>query len=536
MYGSRTRNAFLSGSGERMGFVDLFRRDDSRDSEIKTISTLEKWMSEVPLMDFAKSAVMINDSLSRLASSSFEGQALLDRLLMYFESIKQLSELAYERFTDESSGRFEVRRADFFFIRDMHLNYGQLYYDLVFPKSSNKLNKQSIQKAAVYAHASYAYALLRTYQLVVFVPKGVWSKVYQLYVELQARSKENAGSMSVKGGFPLGSWPLSGFYAAVLLPTTNPNQSEAFELEEAFHFICDNANEGMFSKKNHEGAQFCFSLARDKAPDLKCHYLGKDPADIFIDISHLYTLLATSKQVLSLGLEKKLTKIWDFQGERQIERMEEQGIVEVLETLSSVHAHFCEGEIPDAKVSVSHTPGQYEKNAEESAILKYYNTQFVVEKSSGQTDGKFMQWQLSNVSQSGACLINPSSDPLERLSVGELLALRGIEKNQMITAVVRWLSLREGRGVLMGLEYIAKENQAVYVQNETQKKNGFKYKAILASSTYPAWPSAVLVTPILSYHAQEKVFLITGENQEQEVMLIECVERTSNAIFFKIKI
>lgn len=523
-----------------MGFVDLFRRDESRESEIKTLASLETWMAELPLMDFAKSAIEINNSLSRLTNSSFKDEALLDRLILYYDSIKQLSDLAYQRYTDTTAGTLEVRRAEFFFIRDMHLNYGDLFYELLFGEKKAKLSKEAKLKAGVFAHACYAYGLLRTYQMFIYVPKLVWTKIYTLYVEMKSVANESKGSLGIKGGFPLGIWPLSGFYALVILSTTNPNQSEPFELEEIFHFVCANANESMFSERDHDSAQFCLSMQSDKGPQLKYHFSTKETARLYIDISYLYQLLATSKQVLSLGVEKKLTKIWDFKGDRQLERTEEQGVVEVLENLSLIHDCFVtkKNDLPSQAASVN-TKKDIEINTEQAAILNYYNEHFDL----AQTENKnntlhkdFMRWQLSNVSQSGACLVNPSSDPLYRLNVGELVLVKGVSMDKKpVVAVVRWLSLREGRGVLMGLEYISKDIEAVQVQNETQRKNGFQYKALLASHTVSTWPDVLLITPILSYHAQEQIHILKDVETQQEVTLTECVERTSNAIFFKIK-
>lgn len=524
-----------------MGFVDLFRRDESRESEIKTLASLQTWMDELPVMDFAKSAIEINNSLSRLTNSSFESHDMLDRLALYYDTIKQLGDLAYHRYTDTTVGKLDIRRAEFFFIRDMHLNYADLFYDLVFSENSAPLSKEAKLKAGVFAHASYAYSLLRTYQMFIYVPKQVWLKIYKLYLELKMLSNENKGNLGIKGGFPLGIWPLSGFYVSVLLSTTNPNQSEPFELDEVFQFICANANESMFAQRDHDGAQFCLSLSRDKGPEFKYHYTGKEPASVFIDISYLYHLLATSKQVLSLAVEKKLTKIWDFRGERQIERFEEQGVVEVIEGLSSIHACFAsQAEDVQQPSVISNEKNNNEVNTEQAAILKYFNDNFDLAQSvkeSNKVNRDFMQWQLSNVSQSGACLVNPSSDPLYRLNVGELVVLKGIgQDKKLIVGVVRWLSLREGRGVLMGLEYISKEIESVKVQNDTQRKNGYQYKSLLAHNTVSTWPDTLLITPILSYHAQEQIHIIEEGGEQREVTLTECVERTSNAIFFKTKV
>lgn len=500
--------------------------------EHKSVRALTAWLEELPLFDLPKTTVQLNDSLFHLQSLSLKPRDTLERLIHYYDHIVKLSDLSYQRFIEHDDDRQEVHRAELFLVREMLVNYGHALYECAFDVKSHKLSDEQKFKAYCYAMCAYAYAILRTYQLSLFVPTGVWQNLYKLYININKLQEPRGDKPFELAEQMFCQPPLTPFYVALLLAMINPDQSESFELEEAFHFFQSHANGLRLLKDDNNLSAYCLRLSNDKPPVLKRFVSDSDEQMLYLDITKIYDFLNKRTHKLSISLEKKLLDIWRNQGERSSERKQTDGMVDVVDGFSTAYQCIADNTLQiKADVNQLHAKPLSLLQTEEEIVVQYYYEYIALEHSADRIRNMVMKCELENTSENGIALVSHLNSSFQRLDVGQFIAMQGMDENDWVSGLIRWITLSETRAIKIGVQLIANKHRPVTIQSDKQRQMGYQTLGLLAESTYPGWPGQVLLTPVYSYHANEKVTVLM-DGEAVVIVLKECVERASRCLIF----
>ncbi len=517
-----------------MGLGSLFvKRGDLKAPECKSVATLSQWIDELPILDLARSATMVETSLKNLASSDFSDKHRYQRLELYYDTTVKISELLYQHFYTGKHDSFDVRRAGLYYALDIHLHLADAFYKLVGEEFEGQLKSPLKQKAAILSLCSYSYALLRSFQLSRFSPKGMWHRMYALYQMLTVQPAETLEKLTYPEKLPFGHHILSPFYTSLALTIINPYQLEPPELYESFVFIKESLNQPLLVDEYSDSAQYCFQFSLDKQPCLKEFFQGTDDDEpvFFVDHASLSSQLPEKEDSLSNTTYAKLENAFTPYMGRRHPREEKHGIVEVLRGLNPFH-QFLQGAFSQANMAEPRNQQQFDKldaNSPWSSIVEHYMTHAFGGKKADATETS--EWQLVNISENGACIQCDNDEYLEEIAIGALIGMNGGSFDSWTSALVRWLHLKDNGVINIGLEFVGFENSAIYMQNQTQRNNASKTMAILSKSTIDTWQDNVLITPTLPYKENDEVYLIDNE-ATLKVKLLKSLLKTPHIRIF----
>ena len=146
-----------------------------------------------------------------------------------------------------------------------------------------------------------------------------------------------------------------------------------------------------------------------------------------------------------------------------------------------------------------------------------------------------MRWEIIDKSPKGVGLVSQESYPVSELAVGNFAQLNIINDSRWLSGIIRWVNIKEGGLISLGLEYLARENTPVYLQSGNQERQGFKSVAILGKYTFEPWPTVILITHGLSYREGEELSLISDQNH-MKIKLNECLVATKNCKIFSFRL
>lgn len=493
---------------------------------------LKEWVASLPLLDLPRCAVMLDAALFRLTMSEYRDQSWYDLLVILFEPIGTLSRLATKKCEGDVTTSKESQRALIFFIRKLHLQMGDHCYHMLVDGES-VLNDTKKTQAAFYALQSYGLAILRSYQLSMLNPKQIWLKFYDTYHHL---SNEPTDSLLTKLDNDDAIYdylsPLSIFSSVVILSILSPYKLSTCSLEDIYMILNETIDNSIFYTDSSLQEGYCFSYSEDRAPFL-CQFYSEDKSSvIFINQKLALTQL---KAVVNQGFKistvllQGLAEIETRQYERFVSMGKAQiisGIVNSYRFLyAEVEGHY---DNQDSMKNLFVYPDQKSKHW--PIIINVYKKATLSSNAIDPSD-KFMSWEIIDKSPQGVGLVSHESYPIDELAIGNFTQLTITSSGRFCSALVRWINIKEGGLISLGLKYLARENIPVYLQSKNQKKQGLKSLAILGKYTFKPWPSTLLITQGLSYRCGEEISLISGEHRIK-IKLTECLVNNKKCKIF----
>ena len=167
-------------------------------------------------------------------------------------------------------------------------------------------------------------------------------------------------------------------------------------------------------------------------------------------------------------------------------------------------------------------------------IIDSYKKSLVAGCSRAGGERRLMQWKILDRSSTGVGLISQESYPIMGLGVGNFIQFNVLSAEKWLSGLVRWMHIKEGGFISLGLEFLARENIPIYLQSTKQKKQNYKSMAILGKYTFKPWPNLILITQGLAYKKGDNLSLITKQHSIR-VMLSDCLETTPNCKIFSFK-
>lgn len=520
-----------------MGLKDLFVKGKRKGEESVGLTQvgLTEWVQNLPLLDLPRAAVMLDAAIFRLTMSEYRDQSWYELLVCLFEPIGTVSRLAYEKYKGDISSSKETLRAMLFFVRKLHLHFGEQCYHMLVERADELDDIQKTQ-AAFYALQSYSLVILRSYQLSMLMPKHVWTHFYHVYQQLSGDlSEKQQRFLEEAHKIYEAKSPLSIFSSPAIISILSPYKLSAESLEDIYMILNETIDTSVLNGLDEKKGDYCFSLDDDRAPSLHQFYSENKSNLYFIDQK---LILSKLRLIVNQGFKvnKVLLESLALIETRKVERYSSVGEAQIITGIANsyrfLYGQF-EGLIEQFKYREVIFTYSDKNNKHWPAIIGVYK-KAVYPSSRLDCNDKTIDWEIVNKSPKGVGLVSQESFPVVELAVGNFVQLKVEGKQEWLSGLVRWMNVQEGGLIAVGLEYLARENIPVSIQSRNQKRDGFKSTAILGKFTYKPWPNNILITQGISYREGEEVTLIVGQ-QHIEIKLVSCLSTCKSCKIFSFK-
>ncbi len=520
-----------------MGLKDLFVKRKGEASVGLTKRTLKEWVDALPLLDLPRASVRLDSVLFRLTMSEYRDKSWYELLEQLFAPIGAISRLAYEKFNGDITTSRESQRAILYYIRQLHLHYGDnCYYMLM--DNGDVLTAQQKSEAAFYALQSYSLVILRSYQLSMLIPKQVWFNFYSVYQVLHNSPIENLNLVLDSEVVYKTISPTSFFTSIIVMSILSPYKLEAQLLEDIYLTLNETLDDSILYKNTQDEQlqDYCFSLELDRAPSMYQFYNEAWQELMFINQKMILTKL---NKMIDRGfkINKQLLKGLEYLETRQVERFDSVGQAKIISGVVNSY-RFLYGQIDELGISKDELPEIFsypDLNSKSwPVIIKSYKKSLATSGTTADGERRLMQWKIIDKSSTGVGLVSQESYPITELSVGNFVQLNILSEEKWCSGLIRWMHIKEGGFISLGLEFLARENIPVYLQSDKQQKQGYKSMAILGKYTFKPWPNLILITQGLSYQTGDSLSLITKQHSI-EITLSNCLETTKNCKIFSFK-
>lgn len=520
-----------------MGLKDLFVKSKRKGEESVglTQAELKEWVQALPLLDLPRCVVMLDAAIFRLTMSEYRDKSWYELLVCLFEPIGTVSRLAYEKHKSDISSSKESLRAILFFVRKLHLHFGEHCYHMLSERTDELDDEQKIQ-AAFFAVQSFSLVILRSYQLSMLVPKHVWLHFYYVYKLLTDNLSEE--SIELVNEMPTVyecKTALSLFSSPIVLSILTPYKLGADSLEDIYMILNETIDPSVFNSVDEKKGDYCFSTQDDRAPSLYQFYPKAMPELHFINQQQILTEL---RAIVDQGfkINRILLESLALIEVRKAERFESVGEAQIISGIANSY-RFLYGQFDGLAADPSDQEALF-TYADSTSI--YWPTIISVYKkavyplSRLDCEDKHMSWEIVNESPSGVGILSQESYPVKDFSVGNFAQFNMSGQSEWVSGLVRWMNVKEGGVIALGLEFLARENIPVYLQSQNQKIQGYKSIAILGKYTFNPWPNNIIITQGISYREGEEVTLISEQNKMQ-IKLLSCLVVSKNCKIFSFK-
>lgn len=522
-----------------MGLKDLFVMSKGKGEESVgfTQQGFEDWVQSLPLLDLPRCLLMLDAALFRLTMSAYRDESWYNLLTLLFEPIGAVSRLVCKKYQGDTTTSKESQRALMFFVRKLHLQFGDSCYHMLVDDSNALSNIQKTQ-AAFYTMQSYSLVILRSYQLSMLIPKNIWLNFYDVYHRLAAEPVDelvtklngcNATYESIS--------PLSPFSSSVIISVLSPYKLNVDLLENIYTTLNETIDNTIFYEGGTETAEeeCCFSFHLDRSPSMYQFYPDDRASLVFIDqkliLSRLKSVVEDGFKVNKIlldslaSIETRKSERFKLEGQVQIIL----GIANSYRLLYGQFEHLYDGQ--DSEHGMFVYPENSSKNWQ--VIINAYK-KMIFPTAPSECDEEFMRWEVIDKSEHGVGVVSQESYPSSELEVGNFVQLNTGSSSSWFSGLVRWMNVKEGGHISLGLEYLARENIPVYLQTNKQRAQGYKSIAILGKYTFKPWPSIVLITQGLSYPVGQEVILISDQHHIA-ITLQSCLVHNKNCKIFSFK-
>jgi hypothetical protein len=388
-------------------------------------------------------------------------------------------------------------------------------------------------------------AILRSYQLYIQTPAGIWQEMHQLY---QTASAFNLQHEIIEDPVEHNQLSIQQVYLKIiLLGACQPNQLLQRELSEVYESLGKWAAYLKIDEVADEKSVLVINPALDSAPYHRYLIKKSNLSDYFgINVLPLVRILHNDHKILSssdqnpipaavtqnfnLGLLEHLIQSWGGMKQRSFSRTASVGQVSMAIGLSAAHFHIAGGVgfyalLYDASVTGdNHFIGadssrfnardaqsvraeqdvwddSFDANGH-SKMIKDVSIDYSVRKE--ESHPKF-NGQLVNVSPRGYC-VQWLDSPATNLKTGEVIAIKEDKLQHWNLGVVRWLRQGKDFGTQMGVELLAPNSQPCGIrQLQKTGTHGDYLRGLYIPEIRAIGQEASVLTPRMPFNIGNKV-------------------------------
>lgn len=441
-----------------------------------------------------------------------------------------------------------------------HLAIG---YKIVVQKQMDQSGTTSKQKAPLAKAIQRAMtelmpAILRSFQLYIQTPTGIWQEIHQLY---QIASAFNLQNEIVND--PLESTQLSiqqAYLKTVLLGACQPNQLLQRELSDVYAAlskwvafltideVADDKSVLVINPEVDSAPQYRYLIKKSNLSD----YLGVNVLPLVrvlhSDHKTLSAANRTSKTLVvdekfNLGLLEHLIQSWGGMKQRSFSRTPASGDVSMAVGLTATHYHIAEGVgfysllygsghsnnpfmgAVSSRFSASDTESL---KAQQDIWSASFDAEGAAAAAAGDDPIEFSAdkdenhpryaGQLVNLSPRGYC-IQWTDSPASNLKTGEIVGIKEDQLRHWNLGVVRWIRQGKEIGTQMGIELLAPNSRpcGIRLLNKTGSHGDF-LRALFIPEIKAIGQDASVITPKLPFNIGNKVSInINGEDEKYQL-------------------
>ena len=418
-------------------------------------------------------------------------------------------------------------------------------------------------------------AILRSYQLYIQTPRGIWQEIHQLY---QVASAFNIQHEVVSDSDEDTHLNIQQAYLkTVLLGACQPNQLLQRELNETFSTLGNWATHLTVDEVADEKSVLVINPEVDSAPQYRYLVKKANLSDYLgVNVLPLIRILHNDLKLLSapnrsskpevvperfnLGLLEHLIQAWGGMKQRSFSRTPAAGEVSVAVGLTATHYHIAGGVgfysllygssahsnnpfigAASNRFTASDTQAVrsqhdvWEEAFDVSNRNKMESEEEGIEFSPGiDEEQPSYQGQMVNVSPRGYC-IQWIDTPASNLKTGEVISIKEAKLQHWNLAVVRWIRQGKDIGTQMGVELLAPNSKPCGIRQLHKTGTPGDYlRALYIPEISAIGQDASVLTSLMPFSVGNKVS-ISLEGGEEKFQLTKKLMSTGIISQFQIR-
>lgn len=529
------------------------------------------WLASLPLADAGESARDIYQALYTLNRLALAPHTRLELMELYREPVSTVSSVLQHQFGGLAMPLPSEIRQMAEFIRQLQLEMAIGYKCAIQDLGATRLSwgrKNQLVLASERAMEYLGQALLRSYQVYMPQPAGVWTEIHTLfrYAEEQehlahpVETSKGAGNTTILRRYQ--QILLLGLCSPYQLPQNECNHINAF-LEQ----WADKAVIGEQLNVNDPAGHFLINVALDAPPVPLAQHRGPvssapelrvlNTLEVARTVHSLSKRLEEGESAKALGFSEELSdasvremlrrmiKFWGLTPQRKFARTQTRGHLSVCTGINALH-FFGSGGKPfappvdrltesqaaagkptqmaklpdDPKVK----PAQKPSATPRPGLPKWLAETKLPTPESYPVD----RWRLQDESARGLLLLR-EGEMFGQLRVGDVLGMQsGGDPGNWHAGVIRWIKSPQPRRVEMGVERLAPKVSPVALRVSASAGRSTPYVQGLLLPAMPVMQRpAALLAPRGLYEAGRTLEMVVGNSPSRTVRPLKLLERTA---------
>lgn len=434
--------------------------------------------------------------------------------------------------------------------------------------------KAPLAKAVHRAMHELMPAVLRSYQLYIQTPSGIWQEIHQLY---QIASAFNLQNDVQKDPVENTSMSIQGAYLKILLlGACQPNQLLQRELSDVFASLGNWASQLEIDEVADEKSVLVINPEVDSPPQYRylvkksnlSDYLGVNVLPLVRLLHADHKILATAERsakpslvpdTFSLGLLEHLIQSWGGMKQRSFSRTPASGQVSIAVGLTATHYHvagevgfysllygssahsdnpfmgavgnrFSANDTQSVRSQQDVWEGSFDANGHAKMTAE---DSFEFNKEKEEEHPRFTG-QLVNVSPRGYC-IQWVDTTAPNLKTGEVISIKEDQLQHWNLGVVRWIRQGKEFGTQMGVELLAPNSRPCGIrQLHKTGTHGDYLRGLYIPEIKAIGQDASVLTPRMPFNIGNKV-TINLDGQEEKYQLTKRILSTGIISQFQIR-
>lgn len=518
---------------------------------------LQNWFSTLPVTNTATAAQELYRVLCNLNRLPMDGRVRLDLLEMSAAPVATVIGGLQTHLGAVTLPLSAKKRqlADFLrlFQTEMAYGYKSALQDMHTPVVWQK-QRALMALAVERAIRHLALSLVRSYQVYIPYPAGVWREIHGLYRYAEANGGHvEAVSLTADGGSAKTS-ALKSYLQTVLLGLCSPYQLPPNECGQVYSFLANWADKAAVSTTleiSDTAGHFLIDLSADLPPTLFPRDVKPRAAPHLRDLVTLelartvHTLIGRlqkgeSPRALNLGADcidsacidmlQRLLKFWGVSARRQFSRRPKKDAqIAVCAGLKALH-FFSDGQRsftpPEQAGPTLEAAPEINMQGQQTRNLSNSDG---AESSSVDENFRIERWRVRDESAAGLSLLHLGEERVS-VRVGDLLGLYNDDARAWRVGLARWLKNPEMAKLEMGVEMLAPAARPVAVRPHTPDRQGkSEYaQALLLPAVEALRQPASLILTRGAYQSGQDLWLADGQGEPRRVQALSVIERSAS--------
>jgi cyclic-di-GMP-binding protein len=506
------------------------------------------WLASLPLTDSVQAAQQIYQALFTLNRMSLKADDRLMLMELYRMPVAAVASGLQPHFSRLSLPlRPRLKQlADFLCQLHMEMAHGYKHVLKAGLDERKPWESDTFLLALERAIRYLGEVLLRSYQVYMPSPPGVWKEVHGLYRYAELHGQEHR--LLVIDGLEEGTTVTRAYLQALLLGLCGPYQLPQNECHQVNAFLARWGQKAGISSAiqtvdpvghflidfdaDHPAVPFPRDVPLYPAPALRA-LNAIELARVVHDFTKRLQK-GESPRVLGLGFEcvgtvcvdtlKRMLRFWGLAGRRQFSRRHSLQPLSLCVGLNAIH-FFCDGQrpfkppqapaaIPERAMEPPDRLALEAESHDERPLTAPLPELFRVDS----------RWQVRDESAGGLSLAR-SGDAGVPIRVGDVLGIQNPALNQWRIGVVRWVKSADTRHVEMGVEMLAPYAQPLAVRPAGTDAVPYSQALLLPPIAALHQPATLLVARG-TCRPGEDIDMADGESSPRRVRVLKVVERS----------